>query len=191
MKTILTISGSSRRSEFDPSIENPFARGSFNSALLKAFEAHAPEGVKVEHVGKVEFPIFDQDLEADFPQQVTALKERIRAADGVLIATPEHNRSIPSYLKNVVDWTSRPYGDSAWNGKPVYVIGASGGMVGTAMAQGVLKQSLLYLNARVLGQPECYMTGAHTKFDASGVLTDEDTKKFIGGAWDAFLKFIG
>jgi chromate reductase len=191
MKTILAISGSSRRAEFDPSIENPFARGSFNSALLKAFEAAAPEGVKVEHVSKVDFPIFDQDLEADFPPQVTELKNRIRAADGVVIATPEYNRSIPPYLKNLVDWTSRPYGDSAWNGKPVYAIGASGGMVGTAMAQGVLKQSLLYLNARVMGQPEFYMTGAHAKFDASGVLTDEDTKKLLASAWEAFLTFIG
>jgi len=191
MKTILAFSGSSRHVEFDPAIPNPFARGSFNSALLRAFEAMAPEGVTIEHIDHRDFPMFSQDLEADFPKTVTDLKDRIRAADAILISTPEHNRSIPSYLKNMLDWTSRPYGDNAWAGKKVYTMGATGGQVGTALAQAHLKQIMGYLDARVLGQPEFYLTTVHEKFDASGSLTDEQTKEHIKKAWEAFLAFIG
>jgi chromate reductase len=129
-------------------------------------------------------------MEAAFPPAATVLKDRIKAADGVIIVTPEYNRSIPGPLKNFMDWTSRPYGDSAWKGKHVYVAGATGGLVGTALAQAALRQVLLYLDARVLGQPEFYLTGAGEKFGPDGALADEATRTHIDAALAAFITRI-
>ena len=135
--------------------------------------------------------VYDQDMDAEFPASVTALKEKIKAADGIILATPEYNRSMSSAMKNFIDWTSRPYGTSPWTGKPVYVMGASPGAIGAALGQTELKVSLLFLNVRhVLGQPEFYLGAAHEKFDASGVLTDENTKKHIEAALTAFTAHI-
>lgn len=134
--------------------------------------------------------MYNQDLETNFPEEVTALKEKIRAADGIIIATPEYNRSITPVLKNGVDWTSRPYGDNAWKGKPVFVIGASVGPIAAALAQHELKKIMTYLDARVMGQPEFYCGNAGTKFDEAGNLIDEDTKKFIDSGITAFTAFI-
>lgn len=172
---ILTISGSLRDE-------------SFNSLLLKAFEAHAG-GHTVTHATLAGIPLYDQDLESEFPESVTALKAQIRAADGIIIATPEYNRSIPGILKNMIDWTSRPYGDNAWAKKPVYVVGASTGSIGTAVAQTDLRKIMLYLDAHVLGQPEFYMGNAREKFSAEGELTDESTIEHITKALAVFTTF--
>jgi chromate reductase len=175
-------------------ISGSLRKASYNSALIRAWQDEAPEGVTVDIVTPEEVravPLYDQDVEASaFPANVAALKDRIRKADGVLISTPEYNRSIPGVLKNLIDWTSRPYGDSAWQGKPVFVMGATGGAIGTALAQAALKQSLSYLDARVPGQPEFYSGGIAEKFDAEGKLADESTKEHIRKAYAAFLPFI-
>jgi len=170
---ILVISGSLRA-------------GSYNTALAKAFKALAPAGVSAEVLDPAELgalPLFNQDMEASFPEAVTKLKDSIKAADAIIVATPEYNRSIPGPLKNFVDWTSRPYGDAAWKGKHVFIAGATGGIVGTALAQYALKQVMLYLDALVIGQPEFYLSGAQDKFDAEGNLIDEKTKEAIGGVF--------
>lgn len=182
-KHILALSGSLRK-------------GSYNSALLRALQKEAPGGITVDIIQADEIraiPLYDQDVESvGFPETVAALKARIRAADGIIIATPEYNRSMPGVLKNSIDWTSRPYGDNAWKGKPVYVIGASVGPTAAALAQYALKQVMLYLDARVLGQPEFYCGNAGQKFDEQGALLDEKTKEFITTtAWPGFLDFIG
>jgi chromate reductase len=110
---------------------------------------------------------------------VIELKRRIREADAILIVTPEYNYSIPGVLKNAIDWASRPYGDSAWNGKPVALMGASIGAIGTARAQYHLRQVFVFLNMFPINQPEVMISNAGERFDAGGNLTDETTKKLI------------
>lgn len=160
-------------------ISGSLRKGSFNTSLIRAVTALAPEGMNVEIADISSIPIYNQDHESAFPAEAAALKEKIMAADGIVVATPEYNRAVPGVLKNVVDWTSRPYGHNAWDGKAVYVMGASGGPIAAALAQYNLKQTMLYLNAHVLGQPEFYCGMAAGKFDESGQLTDEKTKEFI------------
>lgn len=152
-------------------------KGSMNRMLMEAARTLAPAGMAIEIAEIGNLPLFNQDFEGDPPKEVQGLKEKIIAADGVLIATPEYNRSIPGVLKNAIDWTSRPYGKSAWTGKVVAVMGASGGVLGAALAQQALKEVLLYLDTRVIGQPEFFLGGAHEKFNEAGILTDEGTKQ--------------
>ncbi len=164
---------------------------SINKGLLRAVVAAAPAEMSVTIIDFSQLPMFNQDLEAQFPAAATELKQKIRAADGIIIATPEFNRSIPGALKNLLDWTSRPYGDNAWAGKPVAMMGA-GGSVGTAVAQSHLKEILLYLDARVLGQPEFYVNGfVPGIFDEAGNLIDEKTKGYVVKLLTVFQKFIG
>jgi chromate reductase, NAD(P)H dehydrogenase (quinone) len=124
-------------------------------------------------------PGFNQDEEQHPSAKVVELKQRIRAADAVLIVTPEYNYSVPGVLKNAIDWASRPYGDSAWNGKPAAIMGASVGTMGTARAQYHLRQTFVFLNMWPLNQPEVMIGNAAERFDAEGNLTDETTKDFI------------
>jgi chromate reductase len=164
---------------------------SYNRSLMNAVKEMTPEGVTLETLEIGEVPLFNQDREAaDYPKEAQGLKDKIKAAGGVIIATPEYNRSIPGVLKNMIDWTSRPYGTSAWSGKHVATMGATGGAIGTAVAQGHLRQILTYLNTRIMGQPEFYLGGVTTKLDANGVLTDESTKEHIAKFWDSFIKAI-
>jgi chromate reductase, NAD(P)H dehydrogenase (quinone) len=111
---------------------------------------------------------------------VIEFKTRIRAADAILFSTAEYNYSISGVLKNAIDWASRPYGDSAWNGKPVAVMGAAGGVLGSARAQYHLRQVFVFLNMLPINQPEVLIAAAPTKFDAEGNLTDETARKLIG-----------
>jgi chromate reductase len=171
-------------------ISGSLRKASYNSGLARAFKERAPEGVTIEIVNIEDIPLYHQDSEGEFPKVVADLKAKIRSADGIIISTPEYNRSIPGVLKNVIDWTSRPYGDSAWNEKPVCVVGVSVAPTGTAPAQFHLKQVLSYLNTHVPGQPEFYLGLAGSKFDEAGNLTDEDAKKHIDSSLSIFTKFI-
>jgi NAD(P)H-dependent FMN reductase len=171
-------------------ISGSLRKGSINTMLAHAFAANAPAGTEIEMLDWSEVPIFNQDDEKDFPILVTQLKEKIHAADGIIIVTPEYNRSVPGALKNMLDWTSRPYGNSAWAGKAVYIAGATMGSVGTALAQDDIKKFMHFNNAFIMGQPEFYMTNAPGKFDESGVLADEDTKQHIIKGLGVFTAFI-
>ena len=111
---------------------------------------------------------------------MTELKAKIRAADAILLVTPEYNYSIPGVLKNAIDWAARPYGDSAWKGKPVAIMGASPGLLGTARAQYHLRQCLVFLDMPAVNQPEVMIAAAASKFDPAGNLTDDMAKKLIG-----------
>lgn len=135
-------------------------------------------------------PLYNGDLEGSFPQPVLDLKAKIKAADGIMIVTPEYNRSIPGVLKNMIDWTSRPYGDSAWNGKPVATAGTTGGNVGTALAQSHLREILLYLNTEILGQPEVYLSAYQDHFDQSGKITDPKTAEVLKSFLQKFNSHI-
>ncbi len=166
-------------------------KDSKNTGLLRAIKELAAEDIQVHIADISDLPLYNQDLEGDFPVKIAALKKQIREADGIIIATPEFNRSIPGPLKNMLDWTSRPNGDSAWPSKHVAVVGASPGSIGTAVAQYNLKQILLYLDTLVLGQPEFYVSLSKEKFDAEGNLTDLKTKEKIANLLEKFRERIG
>jgi chromate reductase, NAD(P)H dehydrogenase (quinone) len=154
-------------------------RGSYNRMALRAAQQLVPESTKIETFDLQGIPVFNQDEEKSPPAIVIEFKKRIRAADAILIATPEYNYSVPGVLKNAIDWASRPYGDSAWNEKPVALISASGGVLGGARAQYHLRQSFIFLNMHPLNLPEVMIAKAQEKFDANGNLTDEAAKKLI------------
>jgi chromate reductase len=160
-------------------IAGSLRRQSFNRAALHAAIDLVPEGVTLETFELDGVPGFNQDEEQNPPAKVTELKTKIRAADAVLIVTPEYNYSIPGVLKNAIDWASRPYGDSAWDGKPAAIMGASVGAIGTARAQYHLRQMMVFLNMYPINQPEVMIGNASERFDAEGNLTDETTKEFI------------
>lgn len=164
-------------------------KDSLNKAVAHSAPALAPAGMDMTVSGLPAFPLYDQDMETAFPAVVSEFKNKIRAADGIIVVTPEYNRSVPGVLKNVIDWTSRPYGDSAWDGKPVGILGATGGNVGTAVAQNHLKQIMNYLNAHVLGQPEFYMSGAAEKI-ANGEIIDEKTKEVLKKYLETFKTHV-
>jgi chromate reductase len=154
-------------------------RGSFNRAALQAAVELAPTGMKIDTFDIGRLPLFNQDDEAQFPAAARELKDRVRAADAILFATPEYNYSIPGVLKNALDWGSRPYGDSAWNGKPAAIISASPGMAGGLRAQYHLRQCFVFLNVHAVMQPEVAIADAAHRFDAQGKLTHEPTREHI------------
>jgi chromate reductase len=164
--TILGIAGSLRRQ-------------SYNRSALRVAKQLAPEGLTLDIFDLDGIPGFNEDEEQNPPTKVIELKKRIRAADALLIVTPEYNYSIPGVLKNAIDWASRPYGDSAWSGKPAAIMGASVGTIGTARAQYHLRQVFVFLNIFPINQPEVMIGNAAERFDAQGNLTDETTKKSI------------
>ena len=160
-------------------IAGSLRKQSFNRSLLRAAQELAPEGTTIETFELDDIPSFNQDEEGNPPAKVVELKQRIRSADAILFVTPEYNYSVPGVLKNAIDWASRPYGDSAWNGKPVAVIGASVGTIGTARAQYHLRQMFVFLNMYAVNQPEVMVANAHKHFDQDGKLTDEMAKKLV------------
>ena len=160
-------------------IAGSLREGSYNRAALRAAQSLAPEGVTIEAFDIKGLPGFSQDDETNPPAQVVELKQRIRDADAILFVTPEYNYSVPGVLKNAIDWASRPYGDSAWTRKPVAIMGASVGTLGTARAQYHLRQMFVFLNMFAVNQPEVMISQAHKHFDAEGNLTDDTAKKLI------------
>ena len=158
---ILAISGSLRN-------------GSYNTGLLRAAQESAPDGVEVHlYEGLAHLPPYDQDVQDhEPPAAVRDLRERIAAADAVLIATPEYNRSIPGVLKNAIDWASRPFPDNALRGKPVAILGASTGSYGALWAQMELRKVVGIAGARVL-EGELPVPRAHERFNEEGRLVDD------------------
>ncbi len=151
-------------------------KGSYNKALLRAAEELLPSGAELTIFDLEGIPPFNADLEQQPPQKVREFKAGIRAADALLIATPEYNYSMPGVLKNALDWGSRPHGDNVFDDKPVAIMGASLGMLGTARAQYHLRQSCVYLNMHPLNKPEVMVPFVKDKIDASGRLADETTR---------------
>jgi chromate reductase, NAD(P)H dehydrogenase (quinone) len=168
-------------------------KGSYNAALMRTLPALAPPQMKLTVAPPFDkFPLYDQDLqtESGVPAPVIDLAEAIRAADGVIIITPEYNWSIPGPLKNAIDWVSR-LADQPFREKPVAIQSCTGGPLGGARMQYHLRMALTFLNAFIFGTPEIFVGLAHTKFDAQTLeLTDESTRKFVGQQLAAFAKFI-
>ncbi|MES2686561.1 MAG: NAD(P)H-dependent oxidoreductase [Pseudomonadota bacterium] len=164
-------------------------KDSFNRQLATALEKLFPADFSFTQVRIDDLPLYNQDDDASPAASVTRLKGEITAAQGVLFFTPEYNRSIPGVLKNAIDHASRPYGKSAWAGKPAGVIGASVGPIGTALAQQHLRNILAYLNMPTLGQPEAFIHNKEGLYDAAGNI-GEASKKFLQSWVDAYVAWV-
>jgi len=178
MTNILGIAGSLRK-------------GSFNVAALRAAQELAPAGMTIEIFDIGAIPLYNEDVKVQgLPPVVVDLRAKIKAADGLLLATPEYNYSTSGVLKNAIDWASRPP-EHPFDGKPIALMGASAGALGTARAQYQLRQMFVFLNAHILNRPEVFIGAASTKFDAEGKLTDQPTRDFVAAmlvAFDAWIK---
>ncbi|MBD2839906.1 NAD(P)H-dependent oxidoreductase [Pseudomonas sp. JM0905a] len=153
--------------------------GSFNTAALREAMRLAPAGMLIELADISEIPLYNEDIYAQgFPPSVERLREQIRAADALLIATPEYNYSVSGVLKNTIDWVSRPP-EQPFAGKPVALMGASAGRFGTARAQYHLRQSMVFLDMRPLNRPELMIATAQKLFDEQGNLTDQTTREYL------------
>jgi chromate reductase len=136
-----------------------------------------------------DLPLFNQDHEASPPPEVARFKDEIKKADGVLIVTPEHDRSMPTVLNNAVHWGARPFGSSVWPGKPGFITGTTPGMIGTALAQAHLRSVMLGLGMTLLGG-EAYVQNKQGLFDDQGNIGDENTQKFLQGFVDRFATLV-
>jgi chromate reductase len=165
-------------------------RDSLNRTLAGALAKLAPPDFRFEQLRIDDLPLYNQDDDAAQAAPVKRLKAEIRAAQGLIFVTPEYNRSIPGVLKNAIDNASRPYGDSAFAGKPAGVIGASVGAIGTALAQQHLRNILAYLDCPTLGQPEVFLHAKEGFFDANGDIASPGSKKFVQGWMDRYAAWV-
>ncbi len=163
---------------------------SFTRKVANAVASVAPSNLNFEFIDIAPVSHYNQDLESTPPADWTAFRQKVSAVDAVLFATPEYNRSVPGVLKNAIDVASRPYGKSAWNGKPGAVISVSPGAISAFGANHHLRQMLVFLNIPAMQQPEAYIGGADKLFDANGALTNESTREFLGKFAEAFAEWI-
>lgn len=164
-------------------------RDSFNRKLATAIAKLAPSEFSFKQLAIGDLPLYNQDDDANPAESVKRLKREISEADGLLFVTAEYNRSIPGVLKNAIDHASRPYGKSAWQGKPAGVLGVSIGAVGTAVAQQHLRNVLAYLDVPTLGQPEAFIQAKEGLFDPGGDI-GADSKKFLQKWMDRYVAWI-
>ena len=164
-------------------------RDSFNRKLASAMAKLAPPTFSFKQLEIGDLPLYNQDDDANPAASVKRLKAEITAAHGVIFVSPEYNRSIPGVLKNAIDHASRPYGQSAWAGKPAGVLGASVGPIGTAMAQQHLRNILACLDMPTLGQPEAFIHAKEGLFDDAGNI-GEGSKKFMQGWMDRYVAWV-
>jgi chromate reductase len=178
MLNVITICGSLRK-------------GSFNRMLANLLPGLAPAGMTITPSPSIEMPLYNSDMQAEgFPPAATALAEAIRAADGVIIVSPEYNWTIPGGLKNAIDWVSRTK-DQPFANKPVCLQSCSMGILGGARMQYHMRQSMVFLNAFVFNTPEVLVAQAQNKFDdKTGELKDEATRAVIKQQLEAFAKFV-
>ena len=162
---------------------------SYNRRLATAVSRLAPADFLFEEVEIGDLPLYNQDDDAAPADSVRRLKAEIAAAQGLLFVTPEYNRSLPGVLKNAIDHASRPYGQSAWAGKPAGVLGASVGAIGTAMAQQHLRNILAYLDVPTLGQPEAFIHAKEGLFDEAGNI-GEGSRKFLQSWVDRYVAWV-
>ena len=165
-------------------------KDSFNRKLGLALAHLAPQDFTFEHVEIGDLPLYNQDHDGQPPESVKRLKTDISSAQGLLFITPEYNRSIPGVLKNAIDHASRPYGQSAWSGKPAAVLGVSVGAIGTALAQQHLRNVLAYLDVPTLGQPEAFIQNKDDLFDDKGHIGNEGTQKFLQAWLDKYVAWV-
>ena len=171
-------------------ISGSLRKDSFNTALLRAAQELAPDGMSIDVADIAGLPLYNEDVRAQgFPPPAETLRTQIRKADALLIATPEYNYSIPGVLKNAIDWASRPP-EQPFDGKIVGIMGASPGRLGTARAQYHLRQCFIFLNATLLNKPEVMVGGAAAAFK-DGTLVDAPTRQFVFGLLAALAEAVG
>ncbi|MEE6294682.1 NADPH-dependent FMN reductase [Georgenia wangjunii] len=166
------------------------SKDSINRKLAEALIALADADLTFTEIPIGDLPLYNYDSDGDYPQVGRALKEQLRASDGLLFVTPEYNRTIPAALKNALEWGSRPYGDSAFTGIPAGVIGASTGEPGTAMAQQHLRNVLAYLDVPTLGQPEAFIHYTPERFADDGTVVDDSTREFLHAWLAAYTAWV-
>jgi chromate reductase len=165
-------------------------KDSFNRKMAHVLAELAPRALKLEIVEIGQLSLYNQDDDANPPAAWSAFRERLRKADGVLFVTPEHNRSVPAALKNAIDVGSRPYGKSAWNGKPGAIVSVSPGAIGGFGANHQLRQSLVFLNVPAMAQPEAYIGSCDKLFDGDGKLINLSTREFLGKYLQSFAVWV-
>jgi chromate reductase, NAD(P)H dehydrogenase (quinone) len=165
-------------------------KDSFNRKLAQALVKLGPPDYTFKELKISDLPLYNQDDDHSQAPEVQRLKSELRAVDAVMFVTAEYNRSIPGVLKNAIDHASRPYGQSAWAGKPAGIIGATPGAIGTAVAQGHLRTVLAFLDMPTLGQPEAYISVKEGFFDEAGNIANPETKKFLHGWMDKYLAWV-
>ena len=175
--TILGIAGSLRRQ-------------SYNKSALRVAQQLCPEGAKLEVFDLAGIPPFNQDDERNAPPRVAEFKQRIRAADAILIATPEYNYGVPGVLKNAIDVGSRPYGQSVWSKKPAAVISNSPGNIGGFGANQHLRQCFVFLDMPILQQPEAYVANVAKLLGDDGRITADESREFLTKLMQAFAAWI-
>ncbi|MBR0751254.1 NAD(P)H-dependent oxidoreductase [Bradyrhizobium jicamae] len=176
-QSVLVLVGSARKT-------------SINLKLARALVRLAPQGLQFDFAALHDLPLFNQDHEQDMPSEVLRVRRQIEAARGLLFVTPEHNRSIPSLLKNVIDWASRPYGRSLWSRKPAAIAGASVGAIGTAVAQAHLRSMLGYLDVPTLGQPEVCLRVTEGLISDEGEIENEGTRAFLQSFMAKYAEWV-
>jgi chromate reductase len=164
-------------------------KGSYNKALIRAAQELVPEDANLEIFDLEGIPPFNQDHEQTPPEKVREFKQKIRKADAILIATPEYNYSVPGMLKNAMDWASRPFGDNAFEGKPVGIMSASIGMLGGSRAQYQLRQVFVFMDMHPLNRPEVIVPFAQEKVGQDGNLKDDKTRQKIRELMEALVKW--
>ena len=163
---------------------------SINRKLALALAGLAPQGWTFEHLRIDDLPLYNQDDDGNQAPAVKRIKTEIAAAQGLLFVTPEYNRSVPGVLKNAIDHASRPYGQSAWAGKPAGVLGISVGAIGTALAQQHLRNILAYLDVPTMGTPEVFLQAKDDLFDDKGHIGNEGSKKFLQSWMDKYVAWV-
>jgi chromate reductase len=167
------------------------SKDSINRRLFVALQRLAPEAdLRLSEIPIGDLPLYNRDVDADYPQEGKALKHAIEAADAVMLVTPEYNRSVPGALKNALDWASRPWGQNSFKGKPSAVIGTSPGSVGTAVAQQHLRSVLSFLASPELAQPEAYVQTTKGLIADDGEITNATTAEFLTSWLKAFHTHI-
>jgi chromate reductase len=170
-------------------IVGSFRKDSFNRKLANAMVRLGPPEFSFRQLRIDDLPLYNQDDDANQAPAVKRLKSEIAAAKGLLFVTPEYNRSVPGVLKNALDNASRPYGQSAWAGKPAGVIGVSPGAIGTALAQQHLRNILAYLDVPTLGQPEAFIQAKDGLFEADGSI-GAGSREFLQGWMNRYVAWV-
>lgn len=166
------------------------SKDSINRKLATALIGLAPDNLAFEEIPIKGLPLYNRDLDDDYPAEARALKEQVAGVDALLFVTPEYNRDIPGGLKNAIDWASRPFGQNSFARKPSAVIGASPGNIGTAVAQQNLRSVLGFCDSPQMNAPEAYIKFTEGLVDNEGRVTDADTREFLRGFIANFGEFV-
>ncbi|WP_138444613.1 NADPH-dependent FMN reductase [Sinomonas susongensis] len=166
------------------------ASASINRTLSKALIRLAPEELEFAEIPIGNLPLYSSDYDADYPPEGRSFKDAVESSDGILIVSPEYNRSIPGVLKNAIDWGSRPWGTNSFARKPTGIIGASPGNIGTAVMQSSMRAVLSFLDAPQLNSPEGYIKFDRAVFGNDGSVSDEQTESFLRHYMSEYAAFV-